>query len=98
MRINFNKTVKTFKGEDMIDASTKGTLTLRDLVCGSLFLCPENTPAEDKYSAWKLIQKINVEGEVEITTEEGSLIKKICSLRCCAGVYGQLVDIIEGKE
>ena len=98
MRVNFNKTVKTFKGADMIDQSTGEPLSMRDYVRGCLFLCPENYSADDKYAAWKILNKINADGEADITSEEASLIKRICAERSSAGIYGQVVDTIEGKE
>ena len=98
MRVNFNKTIKTYKGTGMIDQSTNRPLLMSDYVCGCLFLCPENYSADDKYAAWKLLNKIKADGETEITSEEASLIKKICAERSSAGIYGQVVDAIEGKE
>lgn len=98
MKVNFDKNVKTYKGDDMIDSATNAPLSMRDYVCGCLFLCPETFSADDKYAAWKILNKVKRGGETDISSEEASLIKKICAPRSTGGIYGQLVDAIEGKE
>lgn len=98
MKVDFNKMIKTYKGEDMIDSSTNKPLSMRDFLCGCLFLYQDSTTPDEKYMAWKLLNKINVPGRVDITVEEAALIKKASSPRSQAGIFGQIVDTIEGKE
>ncbi len=55
--------------------------------------------AEEKYQSYCLLKKIkdNPE-EVEISTEEGTLLKDIAAEILSAGAYGQIYDIIENKK
>lgn len=98
MKVNFNKMIKSFKGEDMIDASTNKPLSMRDFLCGCLFLYQDSAIPDEKYKAWKLLHKINTDGSVDITVEEAALIKKVSSPRSQAGIFGQIVDTIEGED
>jgi hypothetical protein len=51
---------------------------------------------ENKYKAYKLSQKLIAgKGEVEITSEEATLIKEITVNYLVAGAYGQIEEIIE---
>ena len=55
-------------------------------------------PAERKYQAYKLCQRIAANPrEVELTTEDCSLLKEVASETYSAGAYGQVVDLIEAN-
>lgn len=51
-----------------------------------------------KYALHKISRKIaRHPGEVDITTEEGSLLKEVAAEAYSCGAYGQVVDIIENN-
>lgn len=53
---------------------------------------------EQKYMAYCLLRKIKQNpDELDITTEEGTLLKAIAAETLSAGAYGQIYDIIENK-
>lgn len=97
MRVNFNVMVKDFDGKDsnnnLARVLSKNIFFLSD---GKLF----QLSYDDKYKAYKIGQRIAEsvnQGEIEITTEEASLIKQIASVVLTIGGFGQVVELIEGK-
>lgn len=57
-----------------------------------------NVSAEKKYSAYKLMQRISqAEVACEISVEEASFIKEISVKSMSAGIYGQIVDLLENN-
>ena len=90
MKVNFNKTFSTYNGED-------SQQSIKDAVCKGLYAAGDGVSADDKMIAYRLNLKIiPATKEVEITTEEASLIKRLCEKTLVAGAYGQIVDLIEG--
>lgn len=52
---------------------------------------------DEKFKAYVLCQRIIQGGGImEITTEEGTLIKEVCGESLTAGGYGQVYELIEG--
>ena len=52
---------------------------------------------DEKFKAYVLCQRIVQGGGIlEITTEEGTLIKEVCGESLTAGGYGQVYELIEG--
>lgn len=81
-------------------------LIASDLICTAL-LSPfndEQPSADEKHKRFKLAQRINAgqqaandgNSEVEITSEEATLIKTLTAKLYAPLVVGQLIDIIEG--
>lgn len=53
---------------------------------------------KNKFAAYKLSQRVILsKGAIEITPEEAVLIKQVAS-HLTAGGYGQIVELIDGKE
>lgn len=95
MKIDLNKRFKNFKGKETAEV-------IADKVAEALYSAgamPEwPIQKEDKFRAYKLCQKIIMSnGILEITAEEASLIKEICSNFLTAGAYGQVHELIEGE-
>lgn len=94
MRVNFNVSVKGFDGKE--SGNNLGTVLGRNI----FFFADSpgfQLPYEDKYKAYQLGKRISEsDGEIEITTEEATLIKRIASVVLTIGGYGQVVDLIEG--
>ena len=94
MKVNFNVPFKNYKGQE-----TKEIIA--DKVSEALYaLGSESKVGNDrKYSAYKECKRINESpSEVEISTEEATLVKDVCAEFLVAGGYGQVCDLIEGKE
>lgn len=98
------------KGADgqSVARSTTQELIASDLVCTAL-LSPfndEQPSADEKHKRFKLAQRINAgqqqaandggNTEVDITSEEATLIKTLTAKLYAPLVVGQLIDIIEG--
>ena len=53
---------------------------------------------EQKYMAYCILRKIKQNpSEVELSTEEATMLKTIAAETLSAGAYGQIYDIIENK-
>lgn len=53
---------------------------------------------DEKYTAYSLSKRIaGNPSEVELTTEETSFLKRVCTEQLSAGAYGIVADIVEGK-
>lgn len=91
MKINFNKHFKTYDGKESPEVMSV-------VIAQALFAAGggNTMDAEQKFKAYRLSQTlINSPGEVEITTEEATLIKNVCNRTLTAGGYGQVYDTIE---
>lgn len=98
MRANFNVNAVDFSGKEILINGKK--VNLSEELQKSLFFAGNNatrlTP-EEKYLAYKVGRKL-ASGSDEYTTEECSFVKKIAGDTMAAGLYGAIVDIIEGEE
>lgn len=97
MKRNFNKPVLGFNGKPLTD-SNKKPQTMGDLIALQLYSVGVNDSAtpEKKLQAYRLLSRLtDAKGEIEITTEEGTLIKEVVGRAYAAGVYGQIYDYIE---
>ena len=111
MKVNLHTAFFNAQGEEAYSIVTNGDVKekryqfIDDVICQGLFdgrfIKPIGRDDEDsriKLQAFELYQKIrNAEGEVEITTEEATMIKKV-ALLVPPGAYGQVYNLIEGKE
>lgn len=111
MKVNFNIPFKNSRGEDAFEMVTvngekqKQFQMIDDIICQGLFdgrtlrtTGDDDADSKLKMRAFELYQKIRAaKGEVEITTEEASLIKRI-SLLLPPGAYGQIYQLIEGGK
>lgn len=91
MKVNFNKNFKTFDGHDTPEIMAM-------VVAQALYNHGSGKPvsADKKFQAYRLSQLIiREQGNVEITTEDATLIKEICSEVLTAGGYGQVYETIE---
>ena len=71
---------------------------LKDVICQCLYVGEQNMSAEEKYKSYKLCKLLIDSDEAELSAEDISLIKKVCS-KCISGAggFGQIVDLLEGK-
>lgn len=101
MKVNFNKPFKNIQGEDMMFEGKPQLI--KDVVAQSLFTGDaiektgnsgrDNT---NKMISFNLCNRIyNSEADVEISTEEATLVKQAVSSLNAAG-YAQVVLLIEG--
>lgn len=95
MKINFN-----IKFRDLLGNEVEGD-SIGMAVAQALFFYGNDTPVsrEDKYRAYCISQRIiSSIDQVEITTEEATLIKEACGNVLTSGGYGQVYKLIEGLE
>lgn len=95
MKVNFNVPFLNYKGEE-----TKELIS--DKIAEALFGAGtqgNQISNENKYKAYKLCRKIGeATCEVEISSEEATLIKDVCANYLVAGGYGQIHELIEGGD
>lgn len=95
MKINFKKPFLSFDGQPMKEI-------ISEEIGRSLFsaqrLDGKALTADEKYMAYKLSMRLLNHDEIELSTEEASFIKKVCSETIIAGAYGQIVDLIENSK
>lgn len=94
MKVDFNKRFKDFRGKE-----TKEEIA--DKVAEALYSAGAVQELairrEDKFRAYKLCRRImDNKGVVEITSEDATLIKDVCSKFLTAGAYGQVHELVEG--
>nr|DAX27113.1 MAG TPA: hypothetical protein [Caudoviricetes sp.] len=91
MKVNLNVNFRTYNGMETGDK-------IADVVAQALYNYGKDRPVkrEDKFLAWKVCMKVvQNPSEVEVTTEEATLIKEACGDILTAGGYGQIVELIE---
>ena len=94
MKVNFNKPLKTFKGEDMKDEVGKVQI-IKDIVCARLYSSGDEMNEDEKYESYKLMTRINAaDGDMDISDKESLLIKKCCNKTLTAGAFGQIFDLL----
>ena len=90
MKVDLNSRFRGFDGNELGGAPA---------VAEALFNYGKDKPVgrDEKFRAYVLCQRIIQGGGIlEITTEEGTLIKEVCGESLTAGGYGQVYELIEG--
>lgn len=96
MNVNFNNKILSFNGQPLKQNGTD--MDFHTIVCQMLYTAGEKYTAEEKYRAYKIMQRIEADPEhVEINNEDAVLIKRIVGETLTAGAYGQLADLLDGK-
>lgn len=94
MRVNFNKNLKDFDGEDMRDNSGK-VKVIKDIVCARLYSYGDDMSEDEKYELYKLMTRINAaDGDMDISDKESLLIKKCCNKTLTAGAFSQIFELL----
>lgn len=107
MKLNLHIAFQNALGTEAFEMKNgeKRVQMIDEIICQGLFngqfLRPTNNEDEDarqKLRAFELYMKIRAaQGEVEITTEEATMIKKM-ALLLSPGAYGQIHQLIEGGK
>lgn len=99
MKRNFNFPLLNYKGEVIKDENGNNQL-MSDIVSLRLFAVGNSdSPAspEKKMQAYRVMKRIQAKPEeVELSAEDAVLIKEIAKDTMVSGIYGQLVDVLEG--
>ena len=103
MRINLNRLLLDFKGDEAIKVINvkEQKQFLRDMVSEALYAAGMNPQLgmdmSKKLRAYNMLQQIiNNRGILDITTEDATLLKEICADVFTAGAFGQINELIEG--
>nr|DAN89220.1 MAG TPA: hypothetical protein [Caudoviricetes sp.] len=95
MKVNFNQTVKDFKGNST-------DIVISDKLAELLFFAGNSDfhmTREEKWRAYKISQKLIAgDGTIDMEVEDATMIKEVCAQCLAAGVFGQICDIIEEVE
>ena len=102
--VPITETVKNADGTETVkEVNLASKLGMRLFYAGSEKPNPQSPSAmilsdDEKIRCYHLaVQLAEHPGEVELTTNDGTLIKKIASADFVAGIYGQIYDIIENE-
>ena len=99
MKRNLNFPILNFKGEEIKDENGNNQL-MSDMVSLRLFAVGNSdSPAspEKKMHADRVMKRIQAKPEeVDLSAEDAVLIKEIAKDTMVSGIYGQLVDVLEG--
>lgn len=94
MNVNFNTKIKSYNGQPLKQNGTD--MDFHTIVCQMLYAAGEKYNVEEKYKAYKIMQRIEADPEhVEVSNEDAVLIKRIVGDTLTAGAYGQLADLLE---
>jgi len=100
MKITLTNTAyQDFAGEELTDEFGK-PLTLKHIIIRALLTQQQNDPStgEEKYHRYKLAENISsAANEIELTTEDAALIKKLIGKLFVPIIVGRAYDDIEGK-
>lgn len=96
MKIDLNKRFKDYKCQD-------SEFIVADRVAEAMFsagvIQEMDIKREEKFRAYKICNEISIgNGIIDLSSEDITLIKKICSVVFVAGFYGQICDILENNE
>jgi len=95
MKVNFNQTVKDFKGNST-------DIVISDKLAELLFFAGNSDfrmTREEKWRAYKISQKLIAGGGIiDMEAEDAAMIKEVCAQCLAAGVFGQICDLIEDVE
>ena len=101
MKKNLKVALRWFNGSELTEKTTNDTelpIMISDVVAKALFEVSTSaglTP-EEKYQAFKISQRImNEPRNVELDASDVVLIRKVIGPSFSAGVYGQIIDLLE---
>lgn len=97
MKRNLKKELLYFNGEPLKDEK-KDPVLINDVLGKALFEVSTSVglSPEEKYQAFKISQRIAANPEaVELESNDIVLIRKVMAPSFSAGIYGQIVDLLE---
>lgn len=101
MEMNLKKAIVYIDGKAIKNESNNDVL-VSDLLARALFeVAGSNVPIspEEKYRCWKISQRITAKPEATVMeSDDIVLIKRIIAPSLSAGVYGQIVDLLEARK
>lgn len=98
MKKNLKVALRWFNGSELKEKGTELPIMISEVVAKALFEVSTSaglTP-EEKYQAFKISQRItNEPRNVELDASDVVLIRKVIGPSFSAGVYGQIIDLLE---
>lgn len=96
MKVNLDKPFVGFDGKPVLE---KGEAVIISEKLGFILfnissLNNQQIPQETKFVVYKLMQKIQKGGEIEISDEERDIIKTVASDSFSVGAFGQIMEIL----
>jgi hypothetical protein len=100
MKVNFDTVLTQLDGETAIpyaDGPNVRGMTLRDAAINALFSTSNSQPdGEAKFKVYLLCQRINAEGDVDVTPDEATQIKAAIGQAWGANIVGPAYNILNG--
>jgi len=96
MKTNMDQILKTLDGDSLKDNGK--LLKLKDICINALMSMDENTTPEEKINQYELALKVNKGGEVELSSENRVLLKKLVGKLYGPLVYGQANGMLENDD
>lgn len=98
MKVNFKVLAIDFTGNP-VKIMNKEVCVAEELEKSLFFYgsSGDNVSGDNKYMAYKIGRKLS-NGDSDYTAEELAFIKEIAAKTLAAGLYGQIVDLIEGCQ
>jgi hypothetical protein len=87
---------EAYKNEEGKDA--KRPATFKKVIIDSLMATEENLAGTEKLKRYGLAKKINIGGEVELNSEQKTLIENCVAKTHPTFVYGALYELLEGEQ
>ena len=98
MKINVDETLKTLDGQTMMDNDGKGNAieaSLKTVLVNAVLAPTEKEAGVDKVRKYELAKMLFKGGEVDLTAEDITLIKKQVGENFAPIVVGQVFEMLE---
>ena len=99
MKINVLSHIKTFKGEDLLDETTKKPIEIRDIIANAIVTEDQEhrLTSEKKTQAFQIGIKLWSGKEVDFTIEQMAFIKERVGYFFNALVFGRISELFDKK-
>lgn len=96
MKVSFDKPFVGFDGKPLLDNGNPVIIgeRLGFLLFNISTLNNQQIAMDKKFIVYKLMQKIQKGGEIEITDEEKDILKQVSADSFSVGAYGQIMEIL----
>ena len=98
MKINVSTELLDLQGKVLKLGNEKDENATVALVCKMALLNDDSQNGMDKYESWKLAREFEKGGELELTSEQISKVKKLVHKIFTPTYIGPVFDILEGVE
>ena len=101
MKINANQVLVGFDGTRIMDLDADGReiqATLKGILVRVLVADQKDIDGEEKYGRYKLAERISSSDDLDLTTEETALVKRLVGSLYGPTVVGVTYDLLDGTR